>query len=87
MPTFAMKKAEARNSLQDAANSLLGLINSPFGAGQHPMADRRIDTGPQEGEGSEQMCRSALGLTVDNLGEGGDAAEPDIDRAESLGPR
>jgi hypothetical protein len=61
MPTSAMKKAathSARNSLQDAANSLLGLINSLFGAGQHPMADRRNDAGPQEGEGSEQMRRA-----------------------------
>jgi hypothetical protein len=35
MPTFTMKKAAthpAGNSLQDAANSLLGLINSLFGA-------------------------------------------------------
>jgi hypothetical protein len=41
--------------------------------------DRRNDTGPQEGEGSEQTdVPFALGLPFDNLGGGGYAAEPDI---------
>ena len=40
--------------------------------------DRRNGTGPQEGEGSEQTdVPFALGLPFDNLGEGGNAAEPE----------
>ncbi len=41
--------------------------------------DRRNDAGRQEGEGSEQAdVPFALGLTLGDLGEGGNAAEPDI---------
>ena len=40
--------------------------------------DRRKDTRPQEGEGSDQTdVPFALSLPFDNFGEGGNAAEPD----------
>jgi hypothetical protein len=46
---------------------------------RHAVDDRRNDTGPQEGEGSEQTdVLFALGLPFDNLGDGGNAAEPDM---------
>ena len=49
--------------------------------------DRRNDAGRQEGEGSEQAdVPFALGLTLGNLGEGGNAAEPDVvDPSPGLG--
>jgi hypothetical protein len=50
--------------------------------------DRRNDAGRQEGEGSEQAdVPFALGLTRGNLGEGGNAAEPDVvDRGRIYAP-
>src|SRR6202030_3335282 len=49
--------------------------------------DRRNDPGRQEGDGSQQAdVPFALGLTLGNLGEGANAAEPDVvDPSPGLG--
>jgi hypothetical protein len=51
------------------------------------IGNRRNDAGRQEGEGSEQAdVPFAMGLTRGNLGEGGNAVEPDVvDPSPGLG--
>jgi hypothetical protein len=81
-------RVAARGKYDRALLLDLGIGQRPGEAGDREIRrrraidDRRNDTGPQEG--SEQTdVPFALGLPFDNFGEGGNAAEPDIDGSAS----